>query len=220
MVASIVGTLSLFIIKGADQVSLWLLFLLFAQGLLVHFIIVPLVLKTGFKEGIVAQALAILMYMVVLSIALLPVILHARKSVKIAVVQNDLREVYESVRLYSLDHDEVLPSRLAQIDQQVYIIPLSKYHSQSDIRYLPEYVMEHCKRQGSTSNSLPGFRLGMHQFHRMSEDVLLWSTPESISRNQVVVCFADRHTEIVSKNEFEKYLDDTIKELRLERIQE
>jgi len=194
--ASLVGTVLLLVVKDAASVPWWLVAAIFGLALGVHLVVVPLVLRSGLGKGLLAHAMAMAMYAIVLAMALTPAVLHARTTGRRAMLKVDLHSIGRSINLYAQESNEKLPPTLEALQQAGYPIVLSPGRHLKDITYIGDYIRDKHGRVASER--------GMR---RMALDApwgspMLWARSDDFDDDEIVVCFRDGSVHILSREEF------------------
>jgi len=108
--ASIGGTLVLLVLPKDAAVSTGAAVAVFVAAIALHFVIVPLVLRTTYLRAVLAHSLAILAYGLLLALLLTPFLLSARSEARRAVSAANLHVIGQmGFYGYADEHDDRLP---------------------------------------------------------------------------------------------------------------
>jgi len=211
--ASVTGTLILLARKGADVSPDWLAAVVFGQAVLVHFVVVPLILQTGWRKSIAAHGVALLMYAAVLALALTPALLHAKKSARRITMMADLKSIGWALHEYSRESSQrdSFPATLEELERAGYPIRLTPRSSQRDFTYLGNYIQQQRKLLNSPVQD--PVRLGSARIRNTVVTPLVWVTSLDLDEEQIAVCFFDGHVEIILREEFQRRLRVTMQDL-------
>ena len=106
--ASIAGTLLLLAFPGLARNSVFAVALV-VGALAIHFIIVPLVLRTPSRKAVIAHCVAILLYAAFLSVVLIAPLLYARETARRTVCSSNLNQLAKAMWHYADDNSEWHP---------------------------------------------------------------------------------------------------------------
>jgi len=212
--AVLVAIVLLLLVKDTGRIPGWFLASLYCQGLAVHFVVVPLVLRTSWGKAIAAQALALVLYGAVLVIAMAPVIIHVRKAVDRAEWQADLEKLYSDISDYRKKHNGDLPAGLDELAKAGFPVLLLPGHQRLDVVYLPDYLRR-------TYPDLPPERLrrviraGGGTLKTPANAPLIWQDPYRTPGHWLHVCHFDGAIRRLGRPELQWRLERTLSELEV-----
>lgn len=208
--ASIVASAILMLTIRGRSVSNAAWIAAYGAAILVHFIVVPPMLKKGWGKGLLAHVLALVMYGVVLAIAAYPGMKAVQRQAVAADLMNRVRLLARSCIEYEAERRQ-FPDTLKDLETNYPEIQ-SILRSPVELRYLPDYIREY--RQTTGSPRKDPVRLRTDGRLLTSETPLIWIESPDLGQGKVLVGYMDGHSQIVPRAELHAALDRTLTELR------
>jgi hypothetical protein len=208
--ALLMATLMMFLVKDSEHVPGWFLASLFGQGIAIHAVVVPLVLKTQWGKQIAAQALTLVLYGAVLVLAMAPVIIHVRRAVDRGEWTAELDGLYQIVtRQKGMDAGK-LPQTLDDMEKSGKPLLLLPGHRRGDLVYLGDYIQDNYP---SMLGDL--FVASMSSIKDRSPEIspLIWRNPKTMRDYRLPVCSYDGSVSFLTRREFDYHLTRTLLEL-------
>ena len=206
----LMSTLMMLLVKDAGNVPGWFIASLFGQGVAIHAVVVPFVLKTSWGKQTVAQALTLVLYGAVLVVAMAPIIIHVRRAVERGEWTAELQKMYRVVTDGEGMGAATLPETLGDVEKTGPAVVLLPGHHRDDLVYLGDYV-----RANYPSTLTERFVASMPNIIGKTPETspLIWRNPKNNRSNRLGVCSYNGTVSFLSRQELDYHLTRTLLEL-------